>query len=277
MSPSASSVAADRDVFHFTVPLSAEEFLTLAGIGPSASVGRTPWRSSGWALVDADGGVWGWHPVDADAADWCDAPAALAGFIIEPRTRARLVGDGFHVVADEGGALLNTLLRSQPWHRLPPLPSGPTRRPSQPILPHWGELLDAALTAVSQHGGPPAVGVAVEDLIRAPGGHLHRPAIFDQTVMRRWLASDDGHAAIAAMRAAAGGAKSPSTYAEALGLLDPRGCTGRPGAQHIIDAHLSDGDWSIGTCRSCWHPVLMHESSDSAEPSTVWAIFGDLR
>lgn len=112
MSPSASSVAADRDVFHFTVPLSAEEFLTLAGIGPSASVGRTPWRSSGWALVDAGGGVWGWHPVDADAADWCDAPAALAGFIIEPRTRARLVGDGFHVVADEGGALLNTLLRS---------------------------------------------------------------------------------------------------------------------------------------------------------------------
>lgn len=79
------------------------------------------------------------------------------------------------------------------------------------------------------------------------------------------------------MRAAAGWVKAPSTHAEAAALLDPPGCTERPGARHTVVAHLSDGDWSIGTCRECWQPLLMQETPDEAEPFTVWAMFGDLR
>jgi hypothetical protein len=272
----ASPVAADRPVFHFTVPLSAEEFLILTGLGSSAAERRTHQHTGGWALVDAYGGVWGWHPVDDDDANWSDAAAALAAFIIDLDIRARLVSDGFRVVADDG-ARLHLLLKSEPWYKLPPAPSGPTRRPNEPILPHWGALLDAALAAVSQHGGAPEVGVAIEELIRAQHSDFHRPAVFDPTVMRRWLASDDAPAAVTAMRVTAGWASGPSSYADAVGLLDPVGCTGRRGAQHTLDAHLSDGDWSIGTCRACWHPLLMHESPDSAEPFTVWPVFGDLR
>lgn len=262
----------DRAVFRFTVPLSGEELFTLTGIGAS---GRTRRDASGWALVDARGRVWGWHPVDTDDRDWRDAPSALAAFIIEPHIRSRLVDDGFHVVADEGGALFHTLLTSDPWTGLPPRPSGPNPRPDGPILPHWGNLLDAVLDAVSTSGGELKVVGAVDELPRFR--KFRRPAVFEPFAMRRWLASDDAPAALIAMRVTAGWVAGPATVTEAARLLDPAGCTARPGARHMVDAHLSDGDWSIGTCRACWHPMLVHETFDAAGPSTTWAMFADLR
>lgn len=274
MTTFAGPVTKDQAVFRFTVPLSGEEFLEVFGLGPIAAARHPPRHHRGWALVDVHGRVWGWHPLDVDDRNWCNASAALAAFIIEPRVRAHLVSDGFHVVADDG-ALLHLLLDSQPWSGLPPLPSGTTDRPDEPILPHWGKLLDAALAAVAGHGGAPAQGVTVEDLVRAQRHVFRRPAVFDTAVMRQWLASDDAHAALTAMRAAAGWAKGPFNYAEAIALLDPLGCTAQPGTQHTVVAHLSDGDWSIGTCGVCWHPMLVHERFDG-QP-TMWALFGDLR
>lgn len=274
MTTLAAPAAADQAVFRFTVPLSPQELLTLTGLGETW---RTRRDTRGWALLDARGRVWGWHPFDTDDLDWCDAPSALAAFIVKPHVRARLVHDGFHVVDDEDGALFHALLSAGPWSGLPPLPSGPSARPEEPILPHWGNLLDAALAAVSACGGVLEVGVAVDELIalREPG--FRRPSIFDPVAMRRWLASDDAPAALTAMRVAAGWVTGPGTVADAIGLLDPLGCTARPGARHTVDAHLSDGDWSIGSCRVCWHPVLMYESPHSAALPTVWAMFGDLR
>ena len=262
----------DRAVFRFTVPLSGEELLTLTGLGASW---RTRRDASGWALVDAHGRVWGWHPFDTDDLDWCDARSALAAFIIEPHIRSRLVDDGFHVVADQDGTLFHTLLATDPWTGLPPRPSGPNPRPDGPILPHWGNLLDAALDAVSTCGGELKVGGTVDELPRFR--KVRRPSIFDPIAMRRWLASDDAPAALTAMRVAAGWVAGPGTVAEAVRLLDPAGCTARPGARHMVDAHLSDGDWSIRTCRACWHPMLTHKHPHGAAPSTEWAMFGDLR
>lgn len=268
---------AGRAMFAFTVPMSTEELLTLVGLGsPSAAAGHPRRDTHGWALIDAHDQVWGWHPVDIDDLDWCDPAAALASFIIEPRMRARLVRDGFHVVADDDGALIHALLNAGPWSGLPPLPSGPSPRPPGPILPHWATLLDAALVAVTECGAP-GEDVAVDELLGRQRRGLNRPVVFEPAVMRRWLASEDAPAALTAMRVAAGWAKAPSTVTDALGLLDPLGCTANPGAAHTVDAHLSDGDWSIGTCRTCWHPMLSHESYNGATLPAVWAMFGDLR
>ena len=264
----------DHAVFRFTVPLSAEELLTLTGLG---ATWRTRRDTRGWALLDARGRVWGWHPFDTDDLDWCDAPSALAAFIVKPRVRARLVNDGFHVVADEDGTLFHAMLTAGPWSGLPPQPSGPSARPDGPILPHWGDLLDASLAAVSARGGVLEDGVALDELITLRDPDFQRPSIFDPVAMRRWLASDDASAALTAMRVAAGWATGPGTVADAVRLLDPAGCTARPGARHTVDAHLSDGNWSIGTCRVCWHPMLMHEPQCGATLPAMWAMFGDLR
>jgi hypothetical protein len=273
----------DAAVFRFTVPLRAEEFLILLGIWPAVDfpADPAPQKADGWALVDAQDHVWGWHRVEPRDMHWCDAESALDAFIVEPNIRAHLVGDGFRVVADDG-ALLEEIVRTTPWYGLPPLPSGPSERPSEPILPHWGNLLDLALAAVSPRGGVHHVGSVIEDLIQEEHPEFRRPAVFDRTIMGRWLDSADAPAAISATRVAAGWADNPTTCAEAKTLLDPLGCTRLTGGEHTVDVHLSegspDGDWSIGTCNTCWHPVLMNESPlSSGEPPTVWALFGDLR
>lgn len=84
MTTLAAPAAADQAVFRFTVPLSAQELLTLTGLGETW---RTRRDTRGWALLDARGRVWGWHPFDTDDLDWCDAPSALAAFIVKPHVR----------------------------------------------------------------------------------------------------------------------------------------------------------------------------------------------
>ncbi|NTY62577.1 hypothetical protein [Mycolicibacterium sphagni] len=262
----------DETVFHYVRPLRGDEHGDLLSIWSGHDILFLSRSTPGWALIDAQNQVWGWHRREPE---WSTASAALDGFIADPIMRERLVADGFRVLADHG-PLLEDFIRGNPSYGLPPLASGPTGRPAEPILPNWGHLLDLAQHAV--RGGDPHASTPVEDLILA-GRDFHRPAVFKPAVMRRWLASDDAPAALSAMRAAAGRSDSPRTTAEAFALLEPLGCNRSPGDGHTLDAHLSDastdGDWLIGTCGRCWHPIVEHERPDLTV--STWSLFGDLR
>ncbi len=267
------TTAIDETVFHYVRPLRGDEHGDLLGIWSGHDILFLERSTPGWALLDAHKQIWGWHRRESA---WSTATAALDGFIADPILRNRLAADGFHVIADHG-PLLEEFIRANPSYGLPPLASGPTGRPAEPILPNWGHLLDLAQRAVRHTDGD--VGPSVEDLLRAENRDFVRPAVFNRAVMRRWLASDDAPAALSAMRAAAGRHDSPRTTGEAFALLDPSGCSGFPGQDHVLDVHLSDastdGDWLIGTCRRCWHPIVEHEHPDLT--LTTWSLFGDLR
>lgn len=271
------TAAPDETVFHYVRPLRGDEHGALLSIWSGWDMLVFTATTPGWALLDACDQVWGWHRLEPFAAAWSTSEAAFASFIDDPTVRDRLAMDGFRVVADDG-ALLEVFIRNNPGYGLPPLASGPTGRPAEPILPNWGHLLDLAVLAVSPDGGQ-HVSTAVEDLVIARDPDFRRPAVFNPAVMRHWLLSDDAPAALSAMRAAAGRHASPATAQEALALLEPLGCSAIRGRKHFLDVHLSeaapDGDWLIGTCRRCWHPILVHEHADA--PSTTWNLFGDLR
>ncbi|MFL0286845.1 hypothetical protein ACJH6J_23760 [Mycobacterium sp. SMC-18] len=267
------TAAINETVFRYVRPLRGGEHGDLLGIWSGHDILFLTRRTPGWALLDAHNQVWGWHRRESG---WSTATAAFDSFIADPVLRDRLAADGFHVIADHG-PLLEEFIRANPSYGLPPLASGPTGRPAEPILPNWGDLLDLAQHAV--RGAEGRYGASVEDLLRADNRNFARPAVFDRAVMRRWLASDDTSAALSAMRAAAGRHDSPRTAGEAFALLDPSGCSGSPDQDHVLDVHLSDacgdGDWLIGTCRHCWHPIVEREHPDLTV--TTWSLFGDLR
>jgi len=268
------TAAINETVFRYVRPLRGGEHGDLLGIWSGHDILFLTRRTTGWALLDAHNQVWGWHRRESG---WSTATAAFDSFIADPVLRDRLAADGFHVIADHG-PLLEEFIRANPSYGLPPLASGPTGRPAEPILPNWGDLLD--LTQHAVRGAEGRYGASVEDLLRADNRNFARPAVFDRAVMRRWLASDDTSAALSAMRAAAGRCDSPRTAGEAFALLDPSGCSSAsPGQDHVLDVHLSDacgdGDWLIGTCRHCWHPIVEREHPDLTV--TTWSLFGDLR
>ena len=268
------TTAIDETVFRYVRPLRGDEHGDLLGIWFGHDILFLTRRTPGWALLDAHNQVWGWHRRESA---WATATAAFDCFIADPVLRDRLAADGFHVIADHG-PLLEEFIRANPSYGLPPLASGPTGRPAEPILPNWGHLLDLAQHAVRGADGRYGVSV-VEDLLLADSRGFTRPAVFDPSVMRRWLASEDAPAALSAMRAAAGRQNSPRTASEAFALLDPAGCSSSPGQDHVLDVHLSDacgdGDWLIGTCGRCWHPIVEHEHPDLTV--TTWSLFSDLR
>jgi hypothetical protein len=91
----------------FTLPLSRSEYEELV----DAKYGRDAAATSGWALYDGRGRIYGWHRQLAGSRQWALRDNAFAAFIPDTRRRQYLARIGHTVTATTGIEELSALLR----------------------------------------------------------------------------------------------------------------------------------------------------------------------
>lgn len=110
----------------FTLPLTRSEYQELV----AAKYSRNAAATTGWALRDGRGRIYGWHRHEPGSRQWAQCDNAFAAFIPDTRRRLHLARIGHTVTVTAGVDELSDLLHRARGDAQEPQPQGADEGPN---------------------------------------------------------------------------------------------------------------------------------------------------